>query len=801
MADIDTGLGWYADQDWLSSTSGSIGSYSKGADIEPLPTFSKIHTIPVDNETRYATNESNSRNMYFLIASASGPVYASVLISGNSIHVILSSKQTFNVTGYEHNTQTFSVTASTPFLDTSLYGVTWVITGNYSSAYNAQERYDTSEGDTILDIVSDQQTVHNSMKVYLAEVDHTYDILFINSSWRSLSIRSASKPVYFSVAYYYDNNSWAFRLTASSEASFTATYAGSRMTITNPSPYGYAEYGFTYYFSGVSGSSYSFNRAIHVYDSRITGAADVHQAVTGGGVAVTVNYAKSSAGYSVVCMCKWIASYGGDVYLSPVLISSQPNNTLYTRNSTAPSVNNTEHSYQGMTFYMRKAPLDVLDGAETITSDYPIVDLSGVAQTNDTIFAAIAYQSGLTVGYIPADEDPYSGGGTSEPGGGGGSFDNTSDQIDDSITPVFSFAGSGFCRIYNPNLSQLQNLANYLWTDTNFLQTIVNHAKQLLEDPIEAVISLAMLPVAIPQGTSETVKVLFISTGVSMPPATTQYVEVDCGTYTLEEYYGSALDYNPYTQVDLFLPFIGQVSLNTDEVMGHTIGVKYRVDIVSGLCVAKVFVDNDCMYQFSGNCAIFMPLNSADFSSYLSAAMTAATALVSAGAGMAAGAAAAGAEAVAEPAIQTGGNLLTSGESLVTPQMALQYRVEESVRPMYTPSGGDSPSASLGEMERKFISNSAAAVMGSKISFEHASHLAGNSGILGVRRPYLIINRPDMCNPEKYGKYNGRPCMMHLYLGNLTGYTEIQEIQLTGFSATNPELAEISKMLKGGVIF
>lgn len=517
---------------------------------------------------------------------------------------------------------------------------------------------------------------------------------------------------------------------------------------------------------------------------------------------VTVNFAKSTAGYSVVCMCKWITSYGGDVYCSPILISSQPNNTLYTRNGSTPSVNTTEHQHQGMTFYMRKAPLDVLDGTETITSDYPVVDLSGVAQTNDTIFAAIAYQSGLTVGYIPSDEDPYAGGGTSEPGGGGGSFDNTSDQIDDSTTPVFSFAGSGFCRIYNPNLSQLQSLANYLWTDTTFLQTVVNHAKQLLEDPIEAIISLAMLPVAIPQGTAETVKVLFISTGVSMTPATTQYVEVDCGTYTLEEYYGSALDYNPYTQVDLFLPFIGQVSLNTDEVMGHTIGVKYRVDIVSGLCVAKVFVDNDCMYQFSGNCAIFMPLNSADFSSYLSAAMTAATALVSAGAGMAAGAAAAGAEAVTEPAIQTGGNLLTSGESLVTPQMALQYRVEESVRPMYSPSvSKGSPSASLGEMERKFINNSAAAVMGSKISFEHASHLAGNSGILGVRRPYLIINRPDMCNPEKYGKYNGRPCMMHLYLGNLTGYTEIQEIQLTGFSATNPELAEISKMLKGGVIF
>ena len=441
-----------------------------------------------------------------------------------------------------------------------------------------------------------------------------------------------------------------------------------------------------------------------------------------------------------------------------------------------------------------------------LTNNVPIVAIQDELDPSSPLYAvrlflAVANASQIHASPIPADVDPYAGGGTSTSGGGDGTFDNTSDAIIDSGSPTFSFAGSGFCRIYNPTLSQLQSLANYLWTDTTFLQTVVNHAKQLLEDPIEAIISLAMLPVAVPQGSSESVRVLFINTGVSMAPATTQYVEVDCGSYALEEYYGSALDYNPYTQVDLFLPFIGQVSLNTDEVMGHTISVKYRVDIVSGMCVAKIFVDGNCLYQFSGNCAIFMPLNSADFSSYLSAAITAATALVSAGAGAAAGSAAAGAEAIAEPAVQTGGNLLGAGESLVTPQMAAQYRADEFVRSfMPSDSSGSVPSASLGEMERKFISNTALAVLGSKISFEHASHLAGNSGILGIRRPYLIINRPDMCNPAQYGKYNGRPCMMYLNLGSLSGYTEVQEIQLTGFSATNPELAEISKMLKGGVI-
>lgn len=494
---------------------------------------------------------------------------------------------------------------------------------------------------------------------------------------------------------------------------------------------------------------------------------------------------------------------GGIVYVG-VGISSIPN-----PNSAATvAVDGTNGSYdtfnrEYINFTMYYTP--ELSG--TLTNNVPVVSISDELDASSPLYAFrlfifVAHAAQIHAGPAPQGEDPYSGGGTSGPGGGGGTFDDTSDTIVDSGSPTFSFAGSGFCRIYNPTLSQLQSLANYLWTDTTFLQTIVNHAKQLLEDPIEAIISLAMLPVSVPQGSSESVKVLFIDTGVSMAPATTQYVEVDCGSYTLQEYYGSALDYNPYTQVDLFLPFIGQVSLNTDEVMGHTISVKYRVDIVSGMCVAKIFVDGNCLYQFSGNCAIFMPLNSADFSSYLSAAITAATALVSAGAGAAAGAAAAGAESIAEPAVQTGGNLLGTGESLVTPQMAAEYQTNDFV---LGKSGGwhkwgETPPASLGEMERKLINNTALAVLGSKISFEHASHLAGNSGILGIRRPYLIINRPDMCNPAQYGKYNGRPCMMYLNLGSLSGYTEVQEIQLTGFSATNPELAEISKMLKGGVI-
>ena len=515
------------------------------------------------------------------------------------------------------------------------------------------------------------------------------------------------------------------------------------------------------------------------------------------GIGDTITYNKSAAGYSVVCCCKWITSYGGDVYFSPVLISSQQNNTLYTRNGSTPSVNITEHQHQGMTFYMRKAPLDILDGTEIITSDYPVVDLSGVAQTNNTIFAAIAYQSSLGVGYIPGDEDPYADGGTSGPGGGTDTdFDITGDTILDSPLPTFSFANSGFARIYNPDLSQLQRLANYLWTDTNFLQTIVNHAKQLLEDPIESIITLNRLPISVPNGTAEVVKVLFIPTNTSMPPVTNQFVDVNCGTVQIKHEYDSALDYNPYTDISLVLPFIGVVQLDPDEVMDKTLSLTYRVDVVSGMCVAKVAVDGCVLYQYSGNCAISMPFNSADFSNYISAMVTAAKSIAGVAAAGAAGAMAAAAEGTGAVKAAVSG-AVSGGPESTGPSLSNSSNSTNMFKETFGKGG-------IGEgtlkAAKKGVANTVGAVVSSKRTIEHAGHFSGNSGFLGVRRPYAIIKRPKMCNPDEYGRFNGRPCMMYLYLGNLSGYTEVQEIHLTGIMATNDELIEIENLLKSGVI-
>lgn len=397
-------------------------------------------------------------------------------------------------------------------------------------------------------------------------------------------------------------------------------------------------------------------------------------------------------------------------------------------------------------------------------------------------------------------KDPYEPGGESGEGGGNGTFDDDSDPIDIPSLPTLSSANTGFTRIYNPTLSQVQNLANYLWTDESVIQTIWNHIKQYFENPMDAMIGFNLVPVPVPDGGTENFKLMYIDTGVSMTVAASQFVDVDCGTLTLEPYYGSALDYSPYTKISCFLPYIGNVSLNVDEVMGRTLQVKYRVDICSGSCVAYIVVDGTVLYQYSGHCAIPIPFSSADFSSYVNSAISVGKL---AGAALIGGAGAAFAS-TAQDATQQTNQVVTTQVTTTRRQPSTGQQIVTGtathVQTRETPQDQSSTQASFSGLTPQNIANTVGQIMSSKPHIEHSGSFSGNSGYLGVRRPYIIIERPNMCMPADFQQFNGFPCMINLQLGNCSGFTRVQQVQLTGLSATNPEQAEIMELLKSGVI-
>lgn len=394
--------------------------------------------------------------------------------------------------------------------------------------------------------------------------------------------------------------------------------------------------------------------------------------------------------------------------------------------------------------------------------------------------------------------NPYDPGGNSGEGGGGGSFDNESDLIPDSSLPTLSAADTGFTRLYTPTLSQVQNLARYLWTDESIIDTLWNVVKRYFEDPMQAFISFSIVPVPVPVAGQEEFKVLFIPTGVMLNTVANQFVDVDCGTFELKEYYGSALDYSPNTKVSCYLPYIGTVSLNTDDVMGRTLQVKYRVDICSGSCVAKILVDGNVIYQFPGCCAVPIPFSSSDFSSYGSAIISAVkTGVAVAAAGM--GMPEVGANIVGMNAGQQTGDSYTKTVKTTERNPATGRQITTGTQTTTKEVNGTK--ASLSGIAQTGISNTANSVTASKTIVERSGSFSGNSGYLGVRRPYLIIERPRMCMPANYQTLNGFPSMITLELSSCKGYTRVQQVQLTGVEATNPEQAEILELLKGGVIF
>ena len=90
-------------------------------------------------------------------------------------------------------------------------------------------------------------------------------------------------------------------------------------------------------------------------------------------------------------------------------------------------------------------------------------------------------------------------------------------------------------------------------------------------------------------------------------------ITIECGKVIVDEKYGSLVDYNPYTNYVLYLPFIGFVDVSSRYITQFGMSVSYEVDVVSGRCLAKVWyykdVDNKvCFATYGGTIASDEPL-------------------------------------------------------------------------------------------------------------------------------------------------------------------------------------------------
>ena len=345
-------------------------------------------------------------------------------------------------------------------------------------------------------------------------------------------------------------------------------------------------------------------------------------------------------------------------------------------------------------------------------------------------------------------DNPYDGGDDKgDDDNNPGEYDHTSDPVPEPDLPSVSVTDSGLVTLFAPTESQLKALANYLWSDAFSLDNF----KKMLNNPMDCILGLTIVPVNVPRGSAREITVGNIVTTVSCDICPTQYVKVDCGTFTFNRHdmTNSYLDYAPYSKCYLYLPVIGVQEINIDDFMQSTMHVVYHVDILTGAMFCYVMRGSSVMYTYMGQCAENVPLSSSSYSNTIGSIMSAAASIV----GVASMAATGGATAPVAAGLLAGATTSTAN-----------------------------------------------AVTSLKPSVAHSGSIGGGAGIMGVNYPYLIFNTPHVSIPSQQRHYTGYPSNQIVKLSALKGFNVIQAINLSVSGANDSEMNEIESILKGGVI-
>lgn len=308
-----------------------------------------------------------------------------------------------------------------------------------------------------------------------------------------------------------------------------------------------------------------------------------------------------------------------------------------------------------------------------------------------------------------------------------------------AFVPVTGKASSLYA-IYNPTLAQLNSLGAWLWS-SDFIDQIL----KLFSDPMQAIIGLHKVFATPATGAEQNIKVGYLDSGVPSKIVTEQYTTIDCGTVDCAEYFGNVFDYSPYTNIQIYLPFIGIVDLSTSDVMRSKVHVVYHVDVLSGACLAEIKVTRDnyggTLYQYAGNASVTMPISSGSYIGVISNVV--------------------GVAARAVSGFTVGG---VAGAAV----------------------GG--------------ISGALSAHGGTQV--QHSGGFSGNAGAMGIKKPYLIIERPQTEIAEKAETLQGYGSNKYVSLSECTGYTRVKAVHVDKIEkATSAEKDMIEEALKSGVIF
>lgn len=311
------------------------------------------------------------------------------------------------------------------------------------------------------------------------------------------------------------------------------------------------------------------------------------------------------------------------------------------------------------------------------------------------------------------------------------------DSTDTGDTPILPPSTSifGIAGVYNPTLEQIKSFTGWLWSENPITQL-----QQMFSNPMNAIIGLHLIYVTPSTSAEKSIGVGYLDSGVLSKVVSEQYVTIDCGSVTIPSYYNNVNDWNPYTKISCYLPFIGIVKLNTDDLMSSDgnlsqLNITYKVDVLTGACLAMLTVkrgnSNAVLYQYNGSCSVQLPLTSGNYGGIIASLITTAVGVIS----------------------------------------------------------GFTPLAIGGAMS----------LTHPKADIQRSGQLGANVGAMGIKKPYLIIERPYSKYAGSYAKHIGYPSNNTIKLSACSGYTRVKSTDVNNINTTEEERKMILDLLTSGI--
>ena len=243
------------------------------------------------------------------------------------------------------------------------------------------------------------------------------------------------------------------------------------------------------------------------------------------------------------------------------------------------------------------------DNGEENKSKFCSVDLRKKAPNFTSMYRNVVNgNDGSSITVVNYDDDP--GGYDDDDDDYHDPSDNEDNTPDDS-TDV-SVSGE-VCKTFKIDQIELKKLSQFLWSSSFFDNILlVNNS------PIENIISLkALIGTVGTTGSSQALTLGNVTTTANAIPCNESIV-INVGSITLPRKYNNFLDFEPYTKVQIYLPFYGCAMLDSSLVIGRTITINYIIDVITATAKIKIIHDNKTLYEFKTTCGSDLPITSSN---------------------------------------------------------------------------------------------------------------------------------------------------------------------------------------------